>query len=1146
MDPKDKNAKREFGLSSGAVNNRTSIIILSILIALAGVMAYNIMPKESFPEIKQPTVYINTIYPGNSPEDIENLITRPIERELNSLNGVKEGGIKSTNIENYSVIIVEFNPEVEVSKALLDVKDAVDKAKTELPSDLDSDPIIKEFNVAEFPIMYINVSGNYGIDELKNYAEFLEEEIEKLPEISGADIRGALEREIRIDADPYRMEANNVNFNDIASAVSAENLSMSGGNLLMGDYRRSLSIRAEFESVDEIKDIIVKNEDGNMVYLNDVAKVTDTYKERESFARESGDPVVTLDIKKRSGENLLNASDKIKQIIQKAKQNRFPEDLRITINNDQSKQTRNQVENLENSIIFGVILVVLVLMFFMGLRNALFVGIAIPLSMFLAFIILNLAGVSLNMMVLFALILALGMLVDNGIVVVENIFRLKQEGYSNLRAAKEGVGEVAWPIITSTATTLAAFMPLAFWGGLIGEFMKYLPITLIIVLSSSLFVGLVINPVISALFMKLPHDEAQKKKKALKWAIGFAVVALLFYAIPLFNLTIKVGSTAINGVAFGNLLMLIAILIPVNVFWLDPATEWFQNSFLVSLENGYYRIVRFALTSWRPYAFFLGTIGLMVLSIYVYFAKQPKVDFFPVNEPQYVNVFIEKPLGTDIETTNAFTERLEGKIIELMKPYDFMVESIVAQVGAGTSDPGAGPQGGVTPHKARITVAFQDFQERQGVSTGELMEKIREEVGNYPGAVISVEKNRSGPPVGKQIDLQVSGENLDKLIDLSEKIVETIENSNIRGYEGLKTDLEIGKPELLVRIDREKARRYGLSTSTVAQELRTALFGVEVSKFKEGEDEYPIQLRLEDRFRYDLESLMNKKITFRNNKGQMRQIPISAVASVEYASTYGSIKRKDLDRVVSVYSNVKEGYNANEIVGEIKELVADMSIPEGYQVKFGGEQEEQAKSMAFLGRALMIAVFAIFLIIVAQFNSVVTPVIIMFSVLFSTIGVFLGLVIFNMNFVVIMTGIGIISLAGVVVNNAIVLIDYTNLIRTRRREELGLPEDGRLPYNEILNSIIEGGKVRLRPVLLTAITTVLGLVPLATGMNINFFSLFSRFDPDFYIGGDNAIFWGPMAWTVIFGLVFATFLTLVIVPVMYLLADKVKYKFSKV
>ena len=1129
MEQEENNKIREFGLSSGAVNNRTSILILTFLIVIMGVMSYNIMPKESFPEIVLPTTYINTVYPGNSPEDIENLVTRPIEKELKSLEGIKE--ITSTSMENFSVITVEFNPDVEVSKALLDTKDAVDRAKTELPDDLDTEPEVRDVNLSNFPIMYINVSGDYGIDELKSYAEYLEDEIEKLPEISSVNIRGALEREIRIDANPYRMEASNVTFNDIANAIAAENLSMSGGNLLMGEYRRSVSIRGEFEKVSELEDIIVKNDGGDIVYLKDVADIADTYAERESFARESGDPVVTVDVVKRSGENLLAAADKIKDIIAEAKRNRFPEDLRISINNDQSKETRSQVENLENSIIFGVILVVLVLMFFMGLRNALFVGIAIPMSMFLGFIILNLAGVTLNMMVLFGLILALGMLVDNGIVVVENIYRLKQMGYSNVRASKEGVGEVAWPIITSTLTTLAAFLPLAFWGGVIGEFMKFLPITLIIVLTSSLFVALVINPVLTAMLMKLPEDEARKKRKSLIWAGAFALVSIVFYLF---------GSMAV-----GNLLMLLAILIPINLYFLDPATEWFQNSFLVTLENAYSRFVSFALTRWRPYFFFGGTFLLLIGSIGIYFASQPKIDFFPVNEPNYVNVFIEQPLGTDIEATNEFTKVLEERIIDLMEPYDYMVESIVAQVGAGTSDPGAGPQGGVTPHKARITVSFEDFQERRGQSTAELMEMIREEVSGYPGAVITVEKNRNGPPVGKPIALEVSGENYEKLIALSDRVVETIENSSITGYEELNTDLEIGKPELMVHIDREKARRFGLSTSTIAQVLRTALFGREVSTFKEGEDEYPIQLRLADRFRYDLEALMNEKIVFRNNQGQMREIPISAVADIEYASTYGSIRRKDLDRVISVYSNVKEGANANEIVEDIRMLIADMNIPEGYEVKIGGEQEEQAKSMAFLSRALMIAVFAIFLIIVAQFNSIVSPFIIMFSVIFSTIGVFLGLMIFDMNFVVIMTGIGIISLAGVVVNNAIVLIDYTDLVRARRRIELGIPENGRLPFDELLNSIIEGGKTRLRPVLLTAITTVLGLIPLAIGLNINFFTLLSDFDPQYYVGGDNAIFWGPMAWTVIFGLIFATFLTLVIVPVMYLLTDKLRYKISK-
>ncbi len=1127
----NKQVKREFGLSSLSVDNRTSVVILSILIAIMGIVAYRSMPKENFPEIVIPTAYINTPYPGNSPIDIENLITRPIEKELKSINGIKN--ITSTSIQDFSIIVVEFNPEVEVSKALQDTKDAVDKAKSELPNDLDQEPNVQEVDLSEMPIMFINISGDYSLDELKTYGEYLQDEVEQLSEITSADLRGALEREIRIDANPFRMEAMNVTFNDIATAVQAENVTMSGGNILANDFRRSLRVQGEFNRVEDISGIIIKDQDNRIVYLSDVATVSDTYEERESYSRESLLPVVTLEVKKRAGSNLIEAADKIKTIIANAEQNRFPADLKVTVSNDQSKNTRNQVSNLENSIVLGVLLVVLVLMFFLGLRNALFVGIAIPLSMFMAFMLLNALGITINMIVLFSLILALGMLVDNGIVVVENVYRLKQEGYSNIQAAKEGVGEVAWPIITSTATTLAAFVPLAFWGGIIGEFMRYLPVTLIIVLSSSLFVALVVNPVLTAIFMKSHEEEKVKNRKKLWiWVGVLVVVAILFYVA---------GNTTV-----GNLLMLLALLIPFNVYALDPAVDWFQNILLVKLENGYYSTLKMALTGKRPYFLFFGTVLLLVFSIGLFIAKAPKVEFFPANEPVYVNVFIEKPIGTDIEATNDLTKRLERAIIKLMEPYEDVVESIVANVGAGASDPGAGPQPGVTPHKAKITVSFVEYQDRGGVSTVKLLEMIREEANKYPGAQITVEKNRSGPPVGKPINLEVSGENYEKLIALTENIIAEINSAGIAGIEELKTDLETGKPEVLIDIDREKARRYGLSTSRIAQELRTAIFGLEVSKFKEGEDEYPIQLRLEDRYRYDLESLINRSITFRTTTGQMRQIPISAVADVRYSSTYGSVRRKDLDRVISIFSNVNEGYNANETVQQIQEVIADMDIPEGYELKFGGEQEEQAKSAAFLGNAMMIAVFMIFLIIVAQFNSVVTPLIIMASVVLSTIGVFLGLVIFDMSFVVVMTGIGIISLAGVVVNNAIVLIDYTDFIRQRRRQELGIAEGGRLPYDELLNSIIDGGKTRLRPVLLTAITTVLGLIPLAIGLNINFETLLSDFDPQIYMGGDNAIFWGPMAWTVIFGLVFATFLTLVIVPVMYLLADKMKYRFSKV
>ncbi len=1120
---------REFRLSSFSINNRTSVFILTIIIVVMGALAYKNIPKESFPDVVIPTIYIGTLYPGNSPIDMENLITRPIEKELKSISGIKD--IKSTSVQDYSTIVVEFNPEEDIGKALQDVKDAVDKAKSELPTDLDSDPNVMDVDITELPILYINISGDYSINELKTYAEYLEDEIEKLSEISKCDIKGALNREIRIDADIHKMEAVEVSFQDIEDAIAAENVTLSGGNILTNEFRRSLRVDGEFKSIDEIKDVIVKDEDYRIVYVKDIASVSDSYRDRTSYARSNRLPVVTVDVVKRSGENLIITAQKIRDIIELAKVERFPDDLDITITNDQSKRTKSMVANLENSIITGVILVTLVLMFFMGLRNALFVGIAIPLSMFMAFMILNAIGYSANMMVLFGLILALGMLVDNGIVVVENIYRLMQEGYSPIKAAKEGVGEVAMPIITSTATTLAAFLPLAFWTGIMGQFMKYLPITLIIVLSSSLFVALVINPVLTSILMKVEESKVNRTKLFII-AGTFALVSIPFYL------------TGNNTLA--NILMLVALGAPFNVFILNPGVNWFQEKFIPFLENGYSFTIRYALHGLRPILFLFGTFVLMVISITWYFTSNPKVALFPDSEPNYINIFIEKPIGIDIEETNIFTRKIEDEIVELMKPYESAIESIIAQVGEGASDPNQMSSGEETPNKSRIAISFVEFEDRNGVDTREVMELIRAELSKHPGVQITIDKDAMGPPVGKPINIEISGENYDRLISIADDVLKTIKNENIAGIQELKSDLETGKPELLVNIDRDKARRFGLSTYSIASELRTALFGKEISKFKEGEDEYPIQLRLMDIYRYDIDALLNKKVTFRDKMGKLKQIPIASVAHLEYSSTYGSVKRKDLDRVITIYSNVMEGYNANKIVEELKLLLSSYEMPHGYLLKFTGEQEEQAESSEFLANALMIAIFSIFLIIVAHFNSVSSPFIIMATVLLSTIGVFLGLVIFKMDFIIIMTGIGIISLAGVVVNNAIVLIDYINLVRSRKRLELGLKDDEYLSLHELIESIRVAGKTRLRPVLLTAITTVLGLIPMAIGMNIDYTSLFSNFDPNFYVGGDSANFWGPMAWTVIFGLIFATFLTLVIVPVMYLISDKIKLKIKGV
>ncbi|WP_422003665.1 efflux RND transporter permease subunit [Roseivirga pacifica] len=1125
---------KEFGLTSLSLRNKITVYVITFIIVAAGIYSYITLPKENFPEVEQPTVYVSTVHPGNSPEDMENLITRELEKEINTIEGVDN--IQSTSVQDYSAIVVEFQVGIDVDDAVIDVKDAVDRAKSELPSDLKSDPEVIKFSISEnFPILNINLTDpTKTLDELNDMAEYLEDEIEKFQEISKVNIVGVDEKEVKIKVDPFKLEARKVTFNDIENAISAENVTLSGGNVIADGIRRNVRIIGEFDDPKQMLDIIISNENNNIVYLRDVATVEYDYKDKQNYARLDLDPVVKVDVMKRSGENLLVATDKIMAVIAESRVNgEIPESTKVTITNDQSKDTREQVSSLGNNIIFGVILVVTVLLFFLGTRNSLFVGMAIPLSMFMALMILGLAGISINTMTLFGLIMALGMLVDNGIVVVENVYRLMEEGLSPMAATRRGVGEVALPIISSTATTLAAFIPLAFWPGIMGDFMMYLPLTLIITLGSSLFVALVINPVFISSFMRLDGTRVIDNKKVLIRSSIALVLGIVFAFV-------------LGAVAFGNLLMMIGGLTLLNVYVLNPMSKRFQAGFLPVLENQYEKVLKRAVRS--PMLYLGGAFGLLIFSLVLFGIKTPQVVFFPENEPRYVNVFIEFPVGTDIDATNDFAVDIEQQVIEIVKPYESIVESITTNVSQGAGDPGDPTAVGQSeePHKARITVNFIESKLRGDINTLDVMEDIRAKVKLQPGVTLTVDKDAAGPPTGKPINLEIAGEDLEVLIGISERVVQRIQESGIQGIEQLKSSLELGKPELVVDIDRDNARRFGLSTMSIANEIRTALFGREVSKYKEGEDSYEINVRLNQDYRYNIDALLNKNITFRDqNSGQLVQVPISSVADVHYSSTYGSIKRKDLDRVVTLSSNVLGGFNATEINEQLKVLMEDFEMPAGYSYAFTGEQEEQAENMAFLAKALLIAVFMIFLIIVSQFNKITAPFIIMVSVLLSTIGVFLGLVIFNMKFVVIMTMVGIIALAGIVVNNAIVLIDFIELTRKRKREELGLEEGARLPMNDVIESIIIAGKTRLRPVLLTAITTILGLVPLAVGLNIDFIGLFTQYNADFYVGGDNVIFWGPMSWTIIFGLTFATFLTLIIVPTMYLIADKIMYRIDK-
>lgn len=1136
---------REFKLSSWAIDNKMTVYVIMAIIFIGGMLSYYSMPRESFPEVVMTQIYVSSINPGNSAEDVEKFITEPLEDEFNAVAGITE--ISSTTFQDYSLVIVEFEDDVNVDVAKQKIKDKVDLVKSEttwptLDNGAKVEPNVFDLNISEEqPILNINLTGDYEVQQLKDYAEYLQDKIELLPEIKEATIRGAEDREVEIAVDLYKMTATQVSFDNIINAVRGENLTISGGNIVTDGIEKNIRIIGEITDPMELQEVVVKTEGGN-VYLKDIAKIQFQEKDRTTFAREYGAPVVMLDIKKRAGQNMIEAVENIKQLLAQEQAESLPESLHVSLTNDQSVHTEKQVDDLVNNIIFGVILVVLVLMFFLGFRNALFVGLAIPMSMLLSYIVLASLGYTLNTMVLFALVMGLGMLVDNGIVVVENVYSLMAQGMSRREAAKQGLGEIAWPIIASTATTLAAFFPLALWPGIIGKFMMVFPITLSIVLGSSLFVALIVNSMLTSEFMKI--QEAAFNKKRLVFLSKFMGVSGIVFLI--------VGYLIPQGAirAIGNLLILGVILMWFYRYVLKDAVNYFQFNFLSKLESFYEKSLKFSLRGRNAIYFFLGTIAMLFLSFILIAIITPNVLFFPDNEPRQIMVYIEYPEGTYIQKTNELTERVEKRVFDVIDQYkdqdgyNFMVESAISQVGQGTGNPmtDMGQQNEM-PHRAKITLTLRDFQDRRGVSSNDVLSNIREAVKGFAGATIIVEKDNIGPPSGYPINMELQGEDYEAMLRVAEDLRAFVLNSGIQGIEELKIDVNKSKSELEVHVDRSKAGQLGVSTAQVGQTLRRAIYGEEITTYKESDDDYQVNVRLQEDQRYNQNILFNQPITFKDqNTGNIVQVPISSVVSLESTTSFSSIKRKDLKRVITIYSNVLQDYNGNAIVSELKQLLESYELPQDISLEFTGEQEEQSDNMDFLVTALFIALGGIMLVLVAQFSSLSRPIIILTSVLLSLVGVFMGMIVFQMDFIIIMTMMGIISLAGIVVNNAIVLIDYIEILIDRTKKKQGLDKEDLLSKEQYFTLIVAGGKSRLRPVLLTAITTVLGLVPLAVGLNIDFFSLFMDFDPKLYLGGDNVVFWGPLAWTVIFGLIFATFLTLILVPVMFYLVNRIKIR----
>lgn len=1124
---------KEFGPTTWSIKNKTTVYLVILVVSLLGIFQFNTLPKEQFPDIVIPTIYVQTIYVGNSPRDMESLVTRPIEKQLKGITGAKINKITSTSIQDFSAIMVEFETDVKTDVALQKVKDAVDKSKKDLPNDLTENPNVQEVSFSEFPIMFVNVSGNYDMIKLKKHADDIQDRLEELSQITRVDIVGAPEREFQINVDNRKMQSAGITFDDIAGAVSRENMDISGGLLEVGNMKRTLQIRGQFKTAYDIEKIIVRNTGGAGIYLKDIATVADTVKERESYARLNGKNVVTLNIIKRAGENLIETSADVKKVVDEMREKNFPKDLDVVITGDLSKATATSFNELVNSIVIGFVLVLLILMFFMGVTNAFFVALSVPLSIFVAFQFLPVADlitgthVTLNFIVLFALLFGLGIIVDDAIVVIENTHRIFVEGKGKITSAlsaRIAAGEVFIPVLAGTLTTLAPFFPLLFWPGIIGKFMIYLPTMLIFTLMASLVVAFIMNPVFAVDFMN--HEEGEKKpKKAIFskkyfWVIvGFGIV---FDIMQMFFL--------------GNLLLFFALLILLNVYVFEDSIQKFQDKFLPGIMNRYETLLRWALAGWRPVWLLMGVIGLFFVSLFIFMAavnlRWVQVVFFPKGDPNQVFVYLKMPVGSSVDYTDSITRVLEKRVYKVLDMENGktnpIVESVIANVAIGASDPQSGDRS-TRPELGRIQVSFVEFEKRHGKATAPFMDSIRAVVKGIPGAMVSVDQESGGPPTEPPVNIEIASEDFEHLTKTGIELKNYLDNLQIAGIEELKMDVDLTNPEITLTIDRERALVEGVSTAQIGMALRTALFGREVSKIKQGEDEYKIQLRNKEMQRNNLSDLLNMRIAFRDmaSGGQVKEIPIGSLVTVDYTSTYGSIKRKNVKRTITLYSNVTSEFTPTEINQKLAEAIDDFKVVyDDVNISQTGESKQQLETGQFLGKALIYALMGILLILVLQFNSISKSIIILTEIIFSVIGVLLGFAFTGMEVSVVMTGIGIVGLAGIVIKNGILVIEFADELRERGMKTR--------------EALIQAGKTRIIPVLLTALAAILALIPLAVGFNIDFVKMFSELNPHIFFGGDSATFWKPLAWTIIFGLAFAFFMTLVIVPSMYLIAERLK------
>ncbi len=1014
-----------------AVDRSTSVYVLLIIIVIFGGFSYAVIPRESNPEIIVPFVVVSTTYEGVSPEDMESLVTVPIERKLTGLSDVKE--MTSNSVEGVSSIVIEFEPDTAIDDALQKVRDKVDLAKPDIPEDAD-DPLINEINLGELPIVLVSLKGNVGLPVLNEVAEDLEDLIEAVPGVLDAQIIGGVEREIQIEVDPERVAQYGISMADLVEITRLENVNTPGGTMDLGEAKFLMRTPGEFKTPDELTGLVVKSGPGGVVYLRDIATVRDGFKDIDSKSRVDGQPSVTLAISKRTGQNIIEVADSVRELLDREKA-RMPGGIEIATLWDESDFVRDMVRELENSMLSGLILVVIIIFMFLGIVNSFFVALAIPISMLITFAVLYMSGITMNMVVLFSLTLALGMLVDNGIVIVENIHRHMQLGYSRVEAAKLGAAEVAWPIIGSTVTTVVAFSPMFFWPGIWGEFMVYLPITVIVALLGSLFVGMIVNPALAGNLMytreAAKHEGKIKRHPLLKGYRAFLRLSLEYRVV-----TMTIAITALLAISF----------------------EFFSTA---------------------------------------------KLEFTPTVEPPQANIDIEGPEGTNLATSDQYVRQIE----QILMPYFERgeLEHVIANVGSQGASL-TGQRRSNTTHLSRVTMDFPKLAECK-VMPSEIIEDVRGQLEGITGATVRIEQMDMGPPTGPPVNIEISGSDFETLASLAKDIRSEIKD--VPGLVDLRDDYNRGKPEVRVIVDRQQAWGAGLNTAFIGMTVQAAIEGRKAGDYREGDEEYDVVVRFPASFREDISNIGSMNLI--NLRGEA--VPFSSVAQIEQGAGLGSVKRIDRKRTVTVSAEVDGNKSSPEVLGDVRKKLESFNLPAGYTISYTGENEDSEETEAFLGRAFIAALLLIALVLVAQFNSILQPIIIMSSVVLSLAGVFLGLYIHNMPFGILMTGIGCISLAGVVVNNAIVLLDFINELRAR-----GVP---------LYNAVVEAGTTRFRPVMLTAITTVLGLIPMATGVSFDFFTW------KWTSGGESSQWWGSMAIAVIYGLSFATLLTLVVVPTLY-------------